>query len=593
MRANRVVGVGMFSLVCALWAPGSAVAQEPAAPVPPAPPPTVIAVSGHLRTPLGEPRQGTVVLQLSLYGRQDDTTPMWIEDQTVTLDAVGGYVVHFGATRDEGLPSYLFAGALARWVGVAVAGEPEQPRTAVLSAPYAANAAAAETLGGKTASDFVLSENLRAILRGWGLLGSTSGETSATKSAATTQSLSDWSGPSTPNALVKWLDNVGTPGDSAVYETGGRVGLGTANPVGKLDISMNGGIGPFLGMGDTQAGGVEYRLYNGGVAPGTFGVYDATHGLYRFVISSLGHVGIGTAAPGGKVDVAAHGGFWYFMGLTDTQPGGVTYRLYNGGAAPGTFGVYDATNLLYRLVIDSGGRVGIGTTTPDTRLTVRSAADADTEPFKIRNASNIEKLAVKLGATGAPQLNFENNGTKVRIDAAGDSYFGGGRVGLGTTTPSEQLHVAGNVKVTGNITADGTVTSTYQDVAEWVTAAEAPTAATVVSADRRLANHVRQSTRAYDTAVLGVVSSQPGVLLGRPGEGKVAVAQSGRVKVKADARYGAIRPGDLLVTSPAPGCAMRSRPTRAGIHRPGTIIGKALEALPAGRGEILVLLTLQ
>jgi hypothetical protein len=41
---------------------------------------------------------------------------------------------------------------------------------------------------------------------------------------------------------------------------------------------------------------------------------------------------------------------------------------------------------------------------------------------------------------------------------------------------------------------------------------------------------------------------------------------------------------------------MRSRPVRLGaesMHRPGTLLGKALEALPNGKGEILVLLTLQ
>jgi len=31
----------------------------------------------------------------------------------------------------------------------------------------------------------------------------------------------------------------------------------------------------------------------------------------------------------------------------------------------------------------------------------------------------------------------------------------------------------------------------------------------------------------------------------------------------------------------------------ASFHRPGTLIGKALEPLPGGEGEILVLLTLQ
>jgi hypothetical protein len=41
---------------------------------------------------------------------------------------------------------------------------------------------------------------------------------------------------------------------------------------------------------------------------------------------------------------------------------------------------------------------------------------------------------------------------------------------------------------------------------------------------------------------------------------------------------------------------MRSRPVKVGkqaMHRPGTLLGKALESLPNGKGEILVLLTLQ
>ena len=41
---------------------------------------------------------------------------------------------------------------------------------------------------------------------------------------------------------------------------------------------------------------------------------------------------------------------------------------------------------------------------------------------------------------------------------------------------------------------------------------------------------------------------------------------------------------------------MRSEPVDVGgvkMHRPGTLIGKALEPLPAGEGQILVLLSLQ
>jgi hypothetical protein len=58
--------------------------------------------------------------------------------------------------------------------------------------------------------------------------------------------------------------------------------------------------------------------------------------------------------------------------------------------------------------------------------------------------------------------------------------------------------------------------------------------------------------------------------------------------VRVDASQGAIRPGDLLVSSTTPGHAMRANSPAA-----GTVIGKALEALDAGKGTIAVMVTLQ
>ena len=143
---------------------------------------------------------------------------------------------------------------------------------------------------------------------------------------------------------------------------------------------------------------------------------------------------------------------------------------------------------------------------------------------------------------------------------------------------------------------DGNIAAKYQDVAEWVQAVGAPPAGTVMVADTMGRNRVRTSDGPYDTKVLGAISLQPGLVLGEPGPGRVLVAQSGRVKVKVDASYGAIATGDLLSTSPTQGHAMRSDPLtfeQLSLHRPGTILGKALEPMPKGRGEILVLLTLQ
>lgn len=133
-------------------------------------------------------------------------------------------------------------------------------------------------------------------------------------------------------------------------------------------------------------------------------------------------------------------------------------------------------------------------------------------------------------------------------------------------------------------------------MAEWVESSQALGAGTVVVLDHTKSNQVIASSEAYDTRVAGVISLRPGLTLGEEGAGKVLVATTGRVKMKVDASGARIHVGDLLVTSDREGVAMKSQPIKIGgvrIHRPGTLIGKALEPLEKGTGEILVLLSLQ
>ena len=271
----------------------------------------------------------------------------------------------------------------------------------------------------------------------------------------------------------------------------------------------------------------------------------------------------------------------------------------------------DATNVGNSAVFESGGLVGVNTTTPFDFLHVRF-----TSPGGAFTGMAVQNLASTATAYSG-MLFYDQNGAlaqfqgfnnishEYRINniAVGGSInfmLGStsrflvaptGNIGIGAVPgPTEKLRVAGNVVVDGNIGAK------YQDVAEWVETPVPLDAGTVVIVDPTRPNRVVSSQRAYDPRVAGAVSAQPGLVLGEQSEGKVTVAQSGRVRVKADATYGAIKIGDLLVTSPTTGYAMRSRPIRIGgqtVHRPGTLLGKALEALPAGKGDILVLLTLQ
>jgi hypothetical protein len=119
---------------------------------------------------------------------------------------------------------------------------------------------------------------------------------------------------------------------------------------------------------------------------------------------------------------------------------------------------------------------------------------------------------------------------------------------------------------------------------------------TVVVIDEDHAGKLKLSTAAYDTKVAGIISGaggvKPGLRLQQDGvmEGDHHVALSGRVYVKADASTGGIRPGDLLTTSATPGHAMKV--TDLGKAQ-GAILGKAMTALEAGTGLVLVLVTLQ
>lgn len=245
------------------------------------------------------------------------------------------------------------------------------------------------------------------------------------------------------------------------------------------------------------------------------------------------------------------------------------------------------------IIYDNGTSVAIGTTTPTTGW--KAVIKSDSALRLVGSASDDAfELGVWVGE-GSTWALFQaynralSRSTPLWMEASKFS-FQIGNVGIGVLTPTEKLDVNGNINVSGNINAK------YQDIAEWVETPQPLEPGTVVIVDPTESNRVLMSPRAYDTRVAGAISHQPGLALGEKSDTKVLVAHSGRVRIKVDAKYGAIKIGDLLVTSPTPGHAMRSRMMKVGdqfMHRPGTLLGKALEALPKGKGEILVLITIQ
>jgi hypothetical protein len=320
-----------------------------------------------------------------------------------------------------------------------------------------------------------------------------------------------------------------------------------------------------------------------------------------------GNVGLGTLAPTTSLTV---------VGPDPGQSNKLGFRIENTtGYSLGMFvgqnrGVVGSTNMtpldfisngiLPKMTLDISGYLGIGTTAPISKLHILGAdpgSGSATLGIRVENSSgyNASMMVANnraiIGTTNATPVDFISNGLVPRMTLAPT-----GALGIGTTTPAAMLHVAGPAQVDGNISVAGNIAAKYQDVAEWVRAPSKLPVGTVLIIDPGKTDQVLAGSKPYDTRVAGVVSDQPGVLLGEGGADKVMVAHSGRVKVKVDASFGAVATGDLLVTSSTPGYAMRSTPVELGgvtIHRPGTLIGKALESLNEGQGEILVLLMLQ
>ena len=196
------------------------------------------------------------------------------------------------------------------------------------------------------------------------------------------------------------------------------------------------------------------------------------------VTSFGGKVGIGTYNPSGEFHV--HGENIY---LSSKLVSNCTWRIMpQTGNATKIFRIYDQDNAADRLVINSSGNVGIGTTSPDVKLHVEGnpAFDGSTT-VRIRcNASQYGRNQLQLigryegnndawsatGARNAIRFLYQTSSTSAYTEAWTIQHFQNGsnndlgflawtnttpmmvlrgqtgRVGIGTSTPVYRLHVS-------------------------------------------------------------------------------------------------------------------------------------------------------
>ncbi|MFH0808549.1 MAG: hypothetical protein V1888_02945 [archaeon] len=235
----------------------------------------------------------------------------------------------------------------------------------------------------------------------------------------------------------------------------------TTNPSQNY-FSVNGssGItsGNFFGSWNGSSNYVPYTGANQNLVLGNNNFSVGTSDL--FVNEGTGNVGIGTTAPGAKLEVAQSDG----NGLRFTRSGheSMELRLVNSDR----LSFYNVGDVREDLVILDNGNVGIGTTGPTLgKLQINDASGggnvvlALNEPLANRRIEFITPTSG--GAAAQIRTAGTSNGLLIKSSSGGNQLFlkDDGNVGIGTTTPVTSLHLAGST-TTALPATSGTTQST-------------------------------------------------------------------------------------------------------------------------------------
>jgi hypothetical protein len=318
-----------------------------------------------------------------------------------------------------------------------------------------------------------------------------------------------------------------------VINTSGNVGIGTSSPGVKLYVSASDADYATI-IKNTNTSGYGLQVLTAGSSTNlAFQVRTNNASTNAFQVLDNGNVGIGTTSPvtlldvRGEVSVAYNATYGLrFYNDARNNWSYIGNSISGSSAANLRFG--DSTGEVVRI---TGGNVGIGTTSPSYTLNVSKNVAGDyVAEINNTNTTNGYGLRVK-GANGTSSYILSaNDGTNEVFIVRGD-----GRVGIGTTSPSEKLHTIGNVKIeqTSNTNAvltlnpnSGTLGTGYQ----WNLVG--------VNSGGNYAFQIREASSTYLTITnsaggtggnigIGTTSPQSGVILDIRGAGAVAGGSEG------------------------------------------------------------------
>jgi len=268
-------------------------------------------------------------------------------------------------------------------------------------------------------------------------------------------------------------------------------GNGTGENIGGWFDASGSGTGIHYGVAGQSLGSSENRAVYGNALNG------ATNWAGYFESGDVyiqNKVAIGTSSPDGKLHMAetkaiydgSDGAFMYIQNTDATsntgQLSGIKFRTdgvgaganarYKGGIAfqkTGSFGVGDLLFLTNstnssasvtaadeKMRITSSGYVGIGTSSPSHTLEIENANPNLRLKSPTLNAVNSGSIIFSESTTDGFTLTYDGSSNLFKINTfsvpnALTIARATGNVGIGTSSPTEKLHVIGNVKATSFI----------------------------------------------------------------------------------------------------------------------------------------------
>jgi hypothetical protein len=178
-------------------------------------------------------------------------------------------------------------------------------------------------------------------------------------------------------------------------------------------------------------------------------------------------LGIGTSTPSGSIDVTGRS---YFR----ASGSNTVLTLFNTSGGDGSitvtgtsntlnygFSTFSATDAFY---IQNDGNVGIGTTSPANKLDVRGSTNINSTLTISPNTNLKNTFTFTTNASNDGRLFIKSDTTdKVDIQANGSSYFNGGNVGIGTSSPSAKLQIQDTTQIRSVVSASQNVMQFWSD----------------------------------------------------------------------------------------------------------------------------------